>query len=161
MALPAGLENQSFCFVQVGDAVFGWPNRVLLTRSHSEEILVNTLWKYPAQLIIHHGGLVRVIIPSLWWVRAGKVWFISVSNEIVNCYVFCCVLCQTSKTSTTTSVNKEGEEEIVTGAGQQGWLDHYYKESLELFCLFYIFPGPTITGYLELWSFLGKLCQQC
>ena len=82
--------------------------------------------------------------------RAGKVWFISVSNEIVNCYVFCCVLCQTSKTSTTTSVNKEGEEETVTGAGQQGWLDHYYKESPELSCLFYIFPGPTITGYLEL-----------
>ena len=119
MALPAGLENQSFCFVQVGDAVLGWPSRVLYwqglflaIRQQMNIFLLTTRGgNYLTQLIIHHGGVWPgfwvMMLPSLCWVMAGKVCFISVSNEIVNCYVFCCVLCQTSKTSTT-SVNKEG-----------------------------------------------------
>ena len=64
MALPAGLENQSFCFVQVGDAVLGWPTRVLLTRTASQQRgrlfleFIKNIKLIIQLLIIHHGGLV-------------------------------------------------------------------------------------------------------
>ena len=51
--------------------------------------------------------------------------------------VFCCVLCQTSKTSTT-SVNKEGGNTEQTKPDRLAWLGGNYnsKESLELSFLF-------------------------
>ena len=94
-----------------------------------------------------------VMMPSLCRVMTVRVWFISVSNEIVNCYMLCCVLCQTSKTSPT-SVNKEGGTgntlnlQQLWGNGQTDWLE-----------LSSLFLALWISGYLVLWSFLGNLCQ--